>query len=155
MSLRHALASAAPLGLATLATLATLAAGCGAANKEPSATPTTPKPAPSSRPTEADGQEPATVDEALEQIRVAKARLSAPHDVATPATAAQPGPKPPTPGTDPGHASACGDGCRAITSMRRAVTALCRMTGDDDARCKDARETLRTSEAKLASCSCR
>ena len=147
MSLRHAIASAA---------LVALAVGCGGAYKEPSTTPTTPQPTPSARPAEPDTPEPTTVDEALEQIRVAKGRLTPPHDAAPTKPTAQPGPHP-APGTqEPLHAgSACGDGCRAITSMRRAVTALCRMTGDDDARCKDARETLQSREAKLASCGCR
>lgn len=49
----------------------------------------------------------------------------------------------------------CGSPCRALTSMRRAVTALCRMTGAEDARCLDAKHTLADSESRVAPCSCR
>lgn len=48
----------------------------------------------------------------------------------------------------------CGSPCRAIASMRRAVNALCRMTGDDDARCVDAKRTLVESEGRISPCSC-
>lgn len=48
----------------------------------------------------------------------------------------------------------CASSCRAITSMRRAVTALCRMTGDEDSRCSDARKTLSESESRVAQCHC-
>jgi hypothetical protein len=48
----------------------------------------------------------------------------------------------------------CGSPCRALTSMRRAVTALCRMTGTEDARCLDAKHTLAESESRIAPCSC-
>lgn len=50
--------------------------------------------------------------------------------------------------------SACASQCRALASMRRAVVALCRMTGADDARCKDATRTLTTSEQRVSACSC-
>jgi hypothetical protein len=48
----------------------------------------------------------------------------------------------------------CGSPCRALASMRRAVGALCRMTGDEDARCADAKRTLTESEARISPCSC-
>jgi hypothetical protein len=41
-----------------------------------------------------------------------------------------------------------------MSSMRRAVEAICRMAGDADARCTDARKTLKDSEAKVAGCGC-
>ena len=49
----------------------------------------------------------------------------------------------------------CGGPCRALASMRRAVTALCRMTGNDDARCVEAKHTLADSEGRISPCSCR
>lgn len=52
------------------------------------------------------------------------------------------------------HEDTCGNPCKAITSMRRAVTALCRMTGEEDGRCVDAKRTLASSEARVASCPC-
>jgi hypothetical protein len=48
----------------------------------------------------------------------------------------------------------CASPCRALASMRRAVTALCRMTGDGDARCLDAKRTLLDSEGRVSPCSC-
>ena len=48
----------------------------------------------------------------------------------------------------------CGSPCRAIASMRRAVSALCRMTGLDDNRCIDAKRTLAESEGRISPCSC-
>lgn len=48
----------------------------------------------------------------------------------------------------------CASPCRAIASMRRAVTALCRMTGDDDTRCVEAKVTLTDSEKRIHKCSC-
>lgn len=113
--------------------------------------------------------EPTSVEEAQDQIARAKAELG----FAPPADAAkivqQPGaaPAPPPPSTPPRKSSAepkaesstanadpCVSPCRAIASMRRAVGALCRMTGDDDARCSDAKKTLAESEAKVATCAC-
>lgn len=51
-------------------------------------------------------------------------------------------------------ADRCASPCRAIASMRRAVTALCRMTGDDDTRCVEAKHTLTDSEKRIDGCSC-
>ncbi len=51
----------------------------------------------------------------------------------------------------------CVSPCIALASMRRAVAALCRMTGDGDARCLDARRTLAASENRVSQtsrCSC-
>jgi hypothetical protein len=38
--------------------------------------------------------------------------------------------------------------------MRRAVAALCRMAGEADARCEDAKHTLSESEQRVAACGC-
>lgn len=48
----------------------------------------------------------------------------------------------------------CASPCRALVSMRRAVAALCRMTGDTDTRCVDAKKTLADSEGRVSPCSC-
>ncbi|MBS2014531.1 MAG: hypothetical protein JST00_16715 [Deltaproteobacteria bacterium] len=48
----------------------------------------------------------------------------------------------------------CTSPCRALVSMRRAVAALCRMTGDADNRCVDAKRTLADSEGRVSPCSC-
>ncbi|WP_394825228.1 hypothetical protein [Pendulispora albinea] len=48
----------------------------------------------------------------------------------------------------------CSTPCRALTSMRRAVEAICRLAGNADARCTDAQKTLAASEQRVASCRC-
>jgi hypothetical protein len=119
--------------------------------------------------------EPTSVEDAQRQIARARAELggpgagAAPSDTATPSadsatTKREPAAPPPPPPTSkpakateegPSRASdTCQSPCRAIASMRRAVTALCRMTGDEDARCTDAKKTLADSETKLAPCGC-
>lgn len=54
------------------------------------------------------------------------------------------------------NASACSRVCRALGSMRRSVDAICRLAGDSDARCKDARGVLDKSGRRVegAGCSC-
>ena len=49
---------------------------------------------------------------------------------------------------------ACALPCHAIASMRRAVDAICRMAGTQDARCLDARKILKDDEARVAPCGC-
>lgn len=135
-----------------------LLAACGSAEKagpEPS-TPPTQQQRPT--PTATVEAEPASVDEALARIRAAKSDLEAgdaPSDRPTPVTPSPPGPKPGQSTSQPPQTNACATPCRAIESMRRAVTALCRMTGEDDARCKDARHTLASSEERVRGCACR
>ena len=48
----------------------------------------------------------------------------------------------------------CVSPCRALASMKRAVEALCRMTGEADTKCVDARKTLADNVGKTASCKC-
>jgi hypothetical protein len=114
-------------------------------------------------------KEPESIEEAQEQIRIASAELAA-----SPSPKADDGRKPEPP-SEPGPTTgtttqqrpsatpesratppvnACAGPCRALASMRRAVTALCRMTGDTDDRCAAAQRTLKDSEAKVASCHC-
>lgn len=70
-----------------------------------------------------------------------------------PRSEARPG-QAPQDGVASKHEDVCGNPCKAITSMRRAVSALCRMTGEEDGRCVDAKRTLASSEARVASCPC-
>ena len=60
----------------------------------------------------------------------------------------------PAGGASGAMSSQCVTPCRAISSMRRSVTALCRLAGDEDARCVDARKTLTDSEGRVVSCGC-
>ena len=125
--------------------------------------------------------EPSTVEQAQDQIAAAKAELAAAggsssaadksnryapeprNDTGTSsppsAGAARPSAAPPksavpTPAEHLTVTTSCANPCRAIASMRRAVTALCRMTGADDARCGDARRTLTETQTLIAPCSC-
>lgn len=141
-------------------------AACGGAGEAKA-----PAPAKASEP-EASAREPSSIAEAQEQIERARADLSlgeakkAEADKLDKDSAA----KPPSPGagstsssTPAGRheesartapADSCSQSCRALSSMRRAVSALCRMTGDEDARCSDARKTLGESESRVARCHC-
>ncbi len=106
--------------------------------------------------------EPSTVEEAQQQIAQAKSDLavrpSEPAAATGAGAAADESPKTSSSkkaesdygGTSP----TCQSPCRAIASMRRAVGALCRMTGDADARCTEAKRTLQESEMRVASCGC-
>lgn len=114
--------------------------------------------------------DPATVEEAQQQIARAQARLTglnrnadvpAATDSSAPAKAAPAPPPEPSPDARPGARTKSGIGegtcsspCRALASMRRAVTALCRMTGDTDARCLDAKRTLTDNEGRIVPCTC-
>lgn len=153
--------------VASLLVLATSLAACGGA-------------APAARtPSNAPASQPSSVEEAEAQIAAAKADLSrafaagasagtssltpSPAPPAADSTSPEPAaaPKAPSrPGMSESSKSArtsddrCTMPCRALASMRTAVTALCRMTGPEDARCVDAKRTLADSEARIAPCSC-
>jgi hypothetical protein len=108
--------------------------------------------------------DPSTVEEAQDQIARAKAELgTGTKRFAEP----PPAPPPPPPTTQPktpsdakaessstANADPCVSPCRAIASMRRAVGALCRLTGDEDTRCSEAKKTLADSETRIATCAC-
>jgi hypothetical protein len=117
-----------------------------------------------------ESREPATIEEAQAQLERARVQLPGPLASTTPDTTA-------TTESAPGAAGAatqstegptapsatrladerqhrCGNACGAMISMRHAVDAICRMAGDTDARCTDARRTLKDSETKVAGCGC-
>lgn len=112
--------------------------------------------------------EPGSIEEAQAEIAAARAQLAgesgpsrfAPAPGAAPSSGTSPPPaaSPPPPASDsstrPSAQDRCGSPCRALASMRRAVTALCRMTGNEDARCTDAKRTLVDSEGRIAPCAC-
>lgn len=50
--------------------------------------------------------------------------------------------------------SPCAVACRALTSMKRAADAVCRLAGEGDARCADARKRVSESATRVASCAC-
>ncbi len=130
---------------------------CGGAAEAPAKSPAATTPA--------DEREPASIAEAQDRIERARAELSG--DVAADAVKKSEADKDTRPAAEApqsssavreeraaGAADACASSCRALSSMRRAVSALCRMTGDEDARCSDARKTLGESESRVARCHC-
>lgn len=78
----------------------------------------------------------------------------APSPQATPASPSRRPPAQEAPKASLTFEDRCASPCRAIASMRRAVTALCRMTSDSDTRCVDAKRTLTDSEQRVTACSC-
>lgn len=108
--------------------------------------------------------EPTTVEEARDQIARAEAELRGSLESTKKAESERPEEKPataPPPPAPPARESktlseapSCRTPCQALRSMRRAVDALCRMTGDMDGRCLEARKTLATSEVRAATCGC-
>ena len=124
--------------------------------------------------------EPESIEQAQQQIEDARQALGLPTGIPTggPAggaatggsTSTTPPATPPAAAPPPADASKssseareegeraaenpCVPSCRAIASMRRAVQALCRLSGATDPRCADAKRTLETSERRVASCGC-
>jgi hypothetical protein len=115
-----------------------------------------------------ESREPATIEEAQAQLERARAQLTAPVVPAAPsttvttqstpgagaATESTGGPSGPSTSLSDAQTPRCGNACGAMVSMRHAVDAICRMAGDGDARCTDARRTLKDSETKVAGCGC-
>jgi hypothetical protein len=124
-------------------------AGCGGAGEAKA-------PATQER-SRAEEPEPRSIEEAEAQIARARADLGG---GAAPADASPPRPKTPGGGVSQEEraptatSDACASPCRALASMRRAVQALCRMTGDEDTRCVDAKRTLADSTTRTSTCSC-
>lgn len=55
------------------------------------------------------------------------------------------------------HASAaqrCGIACKAFASLERAADGVCRLAGEQDARCKHARHLVDVNRRRVASCGC-
>lgn len=141
------------LGSALLGSV--VVAACGGAGGEAKAPAKAPEP-------EVPTREPSSIEEAQEQIARARTDLSAGESgkKATEADKDSAAP-PPSPGAGVREehsrvapADSCSQSCRALSSMRRAVSALCRMTGEEDARCSEAKKTLGESESRVARCHC-
>ncbi len=128
-----------------------IAVGCGAA------------PAPNAPSVPAETS-PRTVEEA--ELAIARARSeidafagSAKTPANQPSAAPTEAPKRPAAPTEPLSVSpsadaACSTPCRALASMRRAVGALCELTGEADTRCTEAKKTLAESSSSVGSCTC-
>jgi hypothetical protein len=117
---------------------------------------------------EPEGPAPSTIEEAEADLSRARMALEGPPAPSQPAptqTSPQGGvvqpstPPPPMAPESPARlesreTSACETPCRAIASMRRAVTTICRLAGEEDARCTSAREVLKTNEKRVSTCGC-
>lgn len=115
---------------------------------------------------------PRSVEEAEAEIARAKAdieattssppqvgRPEAPPTSKPPVSPAPPPPPASEPAREPASpasvdSSGCSTPCRALASMRRAVGALCELTGTEDIRCVNAVATLASSEARVGRCAC-
>ena len=143
-----------------LAALAVATAACGGADSTPAKAPAQER---HDKALEDEAlSEPRTIEEAQDRIAQASAALEAKGDAKASSESA-PQAEPPTApqggATAPGaprreREDTCGSPCRALASMKRAVEALCRMTGDTDDRCVDAKRTLGESTSRVASCRC-
>lgn len=51
--------------------------------------------------------------------------------------------------------SRCATACKAFASLKRAADAVCRLAGDDDARCDHARKLVEKNGRRVAECGCR
>jgi hypothetical protein len=131
--------------------------GCGG-----DAAPAPKSPAPDREESASTAAEPKTVQEAQDQIAQAVAELNGTASAGDSAKSTTPGTPPQAEPTVPGQTKknadaapdACATPCRALASMKRAVEALCRMTGEGDDKCVDARKTLATNVGKTSSCKC-
>ncbi len=137
-------------GLLLLACPVWLGACGGAAEKAP-ASPSTGSPPPA----EVTAPEPRTVREAQDQIAHAAREIADPERLPS-ARSEEPRPTTaePTREDEATKKAWCAMPCQAIRSMRRAVDALCRMTGHGDPACADAKKTLTENEARVAPCGC-
>jgi hypothetical protein len=104
---------------------------------------------------------PRTVEDAELAIARARSEIDAfAGSAKTPANepSAAPTEVPKKPASEPLSASpstdACTTPCRALASMRRAVGALCELTGEADARCTEAKKTLAESSSRVGACTC-
>ncbi len=132
--------------LAVLLAIVTLGAvACGGA--EPTAA------SPKSPSKEAPGEEPRTAEEAQDQIDAARAIIDQSVRTEGPVSADAAKSDQPTVKAEQVEA-VCAGRCKALASMKRAVDALCRMTGESEARCVSAKRTYDASSTRIADCSC-
>lgn len=51
--------------------------------------------------------------------------------------------------------SRCATACKAFASLQRAASAVCRLAGEDDARCDHAKKVVSDNSRRVAQCGCR
>lgn len=115
--------------LVALTAFCTVACGAAAPEAQSAATSIAPEP------------EPTTIEEAEQQFRRARQALEP-----APAPAAD---APLTTEASRPHSTQEPEACRALHSLERATKALCRLAGQDDARCKEAVQVLEQSRSRV------
>ena len=139
--------------LFAFACMTTTLAACGGADYAPAKSGTAPPRE------EAPPPEPKTVEEAQKQIAQAADELNGRYALKASESKTPPAAEPSPSGgssqyNNDSMSNQCASPCRALASMKRAVEALCRMTGESDTKCVDARKTLADNVDKTASCKC-
>ena len=96
---------------------------------------------------------PDTVEEAKAQLERARAQLEASgsrvENQPTMSGGNEPKPAPPQVENE------CARICRAFASMQRAQAAICRLAGEEDPQCADAKKVVADSAQRVAKCGCR
>lgn len=103
-------------------------------------------------------REPQTIEEATAQLERAKQAFGGTHEAGAPPTASGTAvhPTAPHPDVEPLNAAdECTNLCRAFSSMQRAQAAICRLAGDSDPRCVEAKKVVEDNAKRVAQCSCR
>lgn len=94
----------------------------------------------------------AEVRRAEEQLEQSLARKVGPPTVQVPPTDPKQ-PKPPAP-SEPLPQEGCPVACKALASMRRSSEYLCKLSGEADLRCVDARQRVARAEQRVRSAAC-
>ena len=103
--------------------------------------------------------EPQTVEEANAMLERARSALEQRGVPGVPAPTASGSTEPQV--RPPGHVETmgaaqdeCSNLCRAFTSMQRAQAVICRLAGDGDPRCADAKRVVEDNAKRVAHCGC-
>lgn len=100
---------------------------------------------------------PATLEEAQRQLEAARAELAERETVVLGGQNAATRPAAVQPESSDGARGPeddCARLCRAFASMQRAQAAICRLAGEADARCADAKKSVAESATRVAHCGC-
>lgn len=120
---------------ALFALIALGVAACGGAPTPVAATGVSPSTEPDAD-TPSQAPEPTTIEEAEQRVARARQELEEPH----PALQYK---------SRPAGDHEESDACRALRSLERAAKALCRLAGEDDARCKDATAAFEKNRVRV------
>jgi len=97
----------------------------------------------------AEPREPQTAEDAQREFDAARAELES-----KPATMGAAAHEESQPDHPQAHESDCARLCRAFQSMQRAQAALCRLAGEEDPRCAQAKAQVAESAKRVVQCAC-